>query len=628
MIPPYITIAGQTAPGNGIMIRGMEHTIHGPDVGGGFNTHDVIMRHVRLRNKAYATTSQCNVELIGIVYGAYNVIIDHVSGGWNWRSAWGAGYNAKGVTYQWTLLSEGLQGPNGCGSPAGSEVSLGSLFSSIRDGTANGLTGQQSGLSFLHNYVTHFDDRVPFNSNNAMVQAINNVVYNTRSGSYVQNYQSIAGENTVEYINNYLQRGPQAQDSTAPRLVLGAGFTSQPPTNTAAANSQIYLSGNYHNVMRPTLTQPETDFVLNCYDYGQPGAGPVCMPISTTRYSAMPTVASTVTAAQARADVLAKKMGAYGLLAQGMDTIDLRAIRALQNGTGGTTSATSVATACSDGECGETGSYPAGTPYTDTDGDGIADSWETSHGLNPNDAADGPLIATNGYSNLENYLNELAGDTPVSPMAPQLLLHWPLSETSGLAAADVTGHGYTGTLIGSPTWRPGLTFNGSTQYVSNTALPWTTGQSITVALWVKTPGGTPGGAFSVGMATNRIGAHIPYSDNVLYWDYGPSFPAARITTNFAPYLNKWTHVALVSNGTNFKGIYLNGQLVTSDTSAGAPTVALTGVEVGRYNVGGGIAWHTGLIRDFRLYNTVLTTAEIQALYYTTARVRRLARTWQ
>ena len=62
------------------MIRGMEHTIHGPDVGGGFNTHDVIMRHVRLRNKAYATTSQCNVELIGIVYGAYNVIIDHVSG--------------------------------------------------------------------------------------------------------------------------------------------------------------------------------------------------------------------------------------------------------------------------------------------------------------------------------------------------------------------------------------------------------------------------------------------------------------------------------------------------------------------------------------------------------------------
>jgi hypothetical protein len=59
----------------------------------------------------------------------------------------------------------------------------------------------------------------------------------------------------------------------------------------------------------------------------------------------------------------------------------------------------STATLCSDGECGETGSYPAGTPYVDTDGDGISDAWETDRGLNPTNAADGPQIAANGYSN-------------------------------------------------------------------------------------------------------------------------------------------------------------------------------------------------------------------------------------
>jgi hypothetical protein len=88
-------------------------------------------------------------------------------------------------------------------------------------------------------------------------------------------------------------------------------------------------------------------------------------------------------------------------------------------------------------------------------------------------------------------------------------------------------------------------------------------------------------------------------------------------------LNKWTHVALVSNGTTFKAIYLNGQLVTSATVAGAPTVALTGVEVGRYKVGTiDTYYHAGMIRDFRFYNNPLTAADILNLYYATAGTSR------
>jgi hypothetical protein len=46
----------------------------------------------------------------------------------------------------------------------------------------------------------------------------------------------------------------------------------------------------------------------------------------------------------------------------------------------------------------------------DTDHDGMPDAWEIARGLNPNDASDGPRVASNGYTNVENYLNEIAGD--------------------------------------------------------------------------------------------------------------------------------------------------------------------------------------------------------------------------
>jgi hypothetical protein len=51
-----------------------------------------------------------------------------------------------------------------------------------------------------------------------------------------------------------------------------------------------------------------------------------------------------------------------------------------------------------------------GSPPTDSDHDGMPDAWESAHGLNPTDPQDGPRTAANGYTNVENYLNELAGD--------------------------------------------------------------------------------------------------------------------------------------------------------------------------------------------------------------------------
>ena len=65
----------------------------------------------------------------------------------------------------------------------------------------------------------------------------------------------------------------------------------------------------------------------------------------------------------------------------------------------------------------QVGGYPQykGTPYKDTDKDGMPDAYEKANGLNPRNAADAVKIAKNGYSNIENYLNSLVNLETVTP---------------------------------------------------------------------------------------------------------------------------------------------------------------------------------------------------------------------
>jgi hypothetical protein len=59
----------------------------------------------------------------------------------------------------------------------------------------------------------------------------------------------------------------------------------------------------------------------------------------------------------------------------------------------------------------DTGGWPeyrGAAGSADTDGDGIPDAWELAHGLNPKLAADASRLAPSGYTNLEEYINELA----------------------------------------------------------------------------------------------------------------------------------------------------------------------------------------------------------------------------
>lgn len=149
-------------------------------------------------------------------------------------------------------------------------------------------------------------------------------------------------------------------------------------------------------------------------------------------------------------------------------------------------------------------------------------------------------------------------------------------------------------------------------YVNASGFNWPTGGAITIEFWTKVNSSDVGyrSAFSVGPydGNNRVQAHVPWIDNILYWDYG-SGTNGRISTSFASHLNKWTHVALVSagNGGSFKAIYLDGVLAASSTaSSDGPDVNLNGLWIGAFLS----YYHKGAIDEFRIWDKVLSQPEV------------------
>ena len=122
------------------------------------------------------------------------------------------------------------------------------------------------------------------------------------------------------------------------------------------------------------------------------------MPIVATPLG-LPEILSQTDAFQARDDVLERA----GATVPARSPVDLRVIDTVQKRTG----------SAHIRKPSDVGGYPnllqAKRPKDyDTDRDGMPDHWEKANGLDANDPADGPPATDNGYTNLENYLNELA----------------------------------------------------------------------------------------------------------------------------------------------------------------------------------------------------------------------------
>jgi|SRR6185295_600294 len=195
-------------------------------------------------------------------------------------------------------------------------------------------------------------------------------------------------------------------------------------------------------------------------------------------------------------------------------------------------------------------------------------------------------------------------------------------------ATDSSGNGHHGTYVNGASTSPlvpgtqfpdsqSMIFDGVNDYVDVPTISWPVGGPVTVAFWnfVATADIQQANAFSFGNQDNpnRFQAHVPWNNHLLYWHYGDWTGNGEVTVLYDPYLDNWTHVALVSegNGGAFKGIYLNGALVASGTISDGPNAPLSGLTIGYWAMFNNK--HKGKIDDFRIYDRVLTASQVQLL---------------
>ena len=342
---PFVTVAGQTAPGDGICLRGAGLRVR---------THDVVIRHLRVRVGDHPVGGEPgNRDAIGVCSSSkkvYNVVIDHCSASWSMDECVSTWYAPTDITFQWCIISEALndslheEGPHG----------YGPLF---------GIRGDLR-VTMHHCLIAHFTRRHPRIENRGTgegdgttVDFRNNVVYNHGKGTF----GIIQGRSKVNYVANTVKAGADSGDRPRTALSVGGGKT--------------YVEGNVLTASASGLAPPPERFR------------------ATAPFDAPPV--TTQPAREAYADVLRYA----GVTLPVRDVIDDRVADEARNGTGRIID--------SQEDVGGWPEYANAAAPPDADGDGMPDAWERAHGLNPRHPGDGPVDADGDlYTNVEEYLND------------------------------------------------------------------------------------------------------------------------------------------------------------------------------------------------------------------------------
>lgn len=361
---PYVTVAGQTAPGGGITIRNAGTNDRPPIL---IVTHDVVLRYLRLR-PGFSTGNPDQTDALNITGpGTERVVIDHCSLSWAGDENLDVNTGAHDVTVQWSILSEPLE--------IDPENSYGTLISGA--GTRN--------LSFHHNLWAHARYRMPQITAGGVFDLVNNVIYDW--GSQATVLEDLEAPTLyANVVKNYYRAGysigPWWKELRLFKWNGGPGFG-------------LYLLGNI-GPSRPLDTQPQAQ-MASCAALG---GGPPC---NLSAYLlASPTWAPAVTttdAVTAATNVLA---GA-GATRPRRDVVDARVVAQVIEGTGQTIDSVS--------DVGGHPSIPSGLASGDIDSDGMPDGWELANGFDQWNAADGSAdLDGDGYTNVEEYLNGIAFD--------------------------------------------------------------------------------------------------------------------------------------------------------------------------------------------------------------------------
>ena len=350
----YVTIAGQTAPGDGITLRR-----HGLNV----KADHVIVRYIRSRPGASA-----GVETDAIsIYSGHNIIVDHCSASWATDETLSVSPSRKdslrsidNVTVQWSIISE-------------------SLNESVHSKGAHGfgtLIRGSGGARYTmhHNLWAHHRARMPRPGNylspeqdptGPILDSRNNVFYHWggRQSGYNADTDAIA---RYSFVGNRYIPGPNSRGKIA--------------FSESSVNARMYFSDNWMN----------GEYIADALEV---------IELPTGNKLAESDFAHGYQMRAASADDIVRVLETAGA-SLSRDSVDARIVADVRARAGTIIDDVS-----------ETPGWPTlatSPPPHDSDGDGMPDAFEESVGLDPADAGDGPGDRDgDGYTNLEDYLNSL-----------------------------------------------------------------------------------------------------------------------------------------------------------------------------------------------------------------------------
>ncbi len=383
---PYVTIAGQTAPGDGIQIK------NGGIV---FNrTSEVIMRYVRIRRGPVDSADSLTVSAPDYSVHKHNAIFDHCSFYWGTDETVSTSAFDK-LTVQNSIIAEGLHK-----STYDQEESWDPYYV---DPEGHKYWEHSRGIMFTyHSKENTMYHNLVYNNykRNPLIQGsdadiVNNVMVNKNYQVFVEPYKD---EVHVNFVGNYFR---EYEHSHRPIRVYDVddGYDG---------SSDVYYEGNYDAYYRPDDSDPETD--IRVLEQTGDSAGDGHVQDRATPYP----FANRITDAESAPDAFDSVIAGVGCYAPGRiprDTADLRVMKFVASG-GAPSEYVDAPVEGYTGPYNDFGGWPeiaSGEAPVDSDHDGMPDDWETSHGLDPNNADDrnGTDLSSEGYTNLEVYLNSL-----------------------------------------------------------------------------------------------------------------------------------------------------------------------------------------------------------------------------
>jgi len=403
------TIAGQTAPGEGICIA--DHpVIIGAD--------NVIVRFLRFRmgdrhqNRGMVAGSGSDDAFGGI--GRRKIIIDHCTMSWSTDEAFSV-YRGDSTTLQWNLISE----------PLDYSYHFEAGDTDFQRHGYGGIWGGRN-ASFHHNLFAHTRGRNPrFDGSRNLPPGTagqengdfrNNVIYNWIA------YSTNGGEGgNYNIVNNYYKYGPSTNTGSSSgvpvrSMIMNPSRLTSTPT---LPYPQVFMSGNFVDGYPAVTNRNWLGVVMSGGTRADTAQSRATVPFNIMP---MPT--------ESAIDAYNAVLQNAGCVLPARDTLDQRIINNVRNRTGRVIDVQ--------------GGYPPRTPFAisqsawpvltcgpapaDTDHDGMPDAWERANGLDPNDATDRMVRAADGYTMLENYLNGIAAvvmGTKASGKIKQSLLAYP-----------------------------------------------------------------------------------------------------------------------------------------------------------------------------------------------------------